>query len=65
MRSMAPGERTKHLGVRLTPEEARVVSEVSEETGLSVSDVVRQAVRQAYAERFRAAKAKALKKTKR
>lgn len=52
--TMAPDERNKHLGVRLTPEEARVVSDVAAETGLSASDVVRQALRQVYADRFKA-----------
>lgn len=58
MANMVHGERSERIGLRLTPDEARVVSEVSEETGLSASDVVRQAIRVAYAARFKAAKAK-------
>jgi hypothetical protein len=54
MPNMVRGERTRTIGLRLTPEEDRVVSEVSDETGLSLSDVVRQAIRKAYADRFKA-----------
>jgi hypothetical protein len=51
---MVHGERTQRIGLRLTPEEAAVVAEVAEETGLSASDIVRQALRIAYADRFKA-----------
>jgi hypothetical protein len=54
MGNMVHGERTARIGLRLTPEESRVVAELAEETGLSASDVVRQALRLAYAERFKA-----------
>lgn len=54
MANMTHGERSERIGIRLTPEEARVVSELADETGLSASDVVRQALRLAYAERFKA-----------
>jgi hypothetical protein len=53
MGNMVQGKRTDRIGLRLTPEEARVVAEVSDETGLSASDVVRQAIRLAHAERFK------------
>jgi len=50
---MAQGrKRTTQVGVRLTEEEAAVVAALSEETGLSMSDIVRQALRMAYPERF-------------
>jgi uncharacterized protein (DUF1778 family) len=49
---MAPRERTERIALRLTPEEAEVVSQLAAETGLSVSDVVRLAIRAAHAERF-------------
>lgn len=51
---MVHGDRTERIALRLTPEEAQVVADVSAETGLSVSDVVRQAIRAAYVERFKA-----------
>lgn len=54
MAHMVHGERTQRIGLRLTPDEARVVAELAEETGLSASDVVRQALRLAYADRFKA-----------
>jgi len=55
-------ERTKQMAIRLTADEARVVSEVSAETGLTASDVMRQALRKAYAERFAPTKPKAKKR---
>jgi hypothetical protein len=58
MDNMVKGKRSERVALRLTTEEARVVAEVSDETGLSVSDVVRQALRKAYAEKFAALKAK-------
>jgi len=51
---MVHGDRTERLALRLTIKEAEVVASVSEETGLSASDVVRQALRLAYPERFEA-----------
>jgi len=52
------GKRTRAIGLRLMPEEAKVIAEVSAETGLSSSDVVRQAIRKAYADRFKPPKTK-------
>jgi len=53
---MVHGERSERLALRLTPEESDVLNKVAEETGLSVSDVVRQAIRVAYADRFKKTK---------
>jgi antitoxin component of RelBE/YafQ-DinJ toxin-antitoxin module len=53
--------RTKQIAIRLSDDEARVVEAVSAETGLTVSDVFRQALRKAHADRF-AAKPKPRKK---
>jgi hypothetical protein len=39
----------KVLGVRLSTTELRMVEEMSEATGLSLSDIVRQAIRKEYA----------------
>jgi antitoxin component of RelBE/YafQ-DinJ toxin-antitoxin module len=50
---MTRGERTERLAIRLTPDEARVVSEVAAEMGLTVSDAVRLAIRKAYADRMK------------
>ena len=60
---MVHGDKTQRIGLRLNEEEAAVVAALSEETGLSASDVVRQALRKAYAERFQSAATK--KKPKR
>jgi hypothetical protein len=49
---MVRGDKTARLALRLTDDEALAVAQISEETGLSASDVVRQAIRKAYAERF-------------
>lgn len=49
---MVHGERTERIALRLSPEEAQVVAEISAETGLSLSDVVRQSIRTAHTERF-------------
>lgn len=49
---MVHGERTERIALRLSPEEAQVVAEISAETGLSLSDVVRQSIRAAHAKRF-------------
>lgn len=50
--------RTERVGVRLSVEEADVVAQLVIETGLSASDVVRQALRKAHADRFQAPKRK-------
>jgi hypothetical protein len=51
---MVRGDKTERIALRLSADEARVVAELSAETGLSISDVVRQAIRTAHAERFKA-----------
>ena len=53
---VARENRTRFVGLRMTPQEGRVVEELAEETGLSMSDIVRMAVRKAYAPRFKRAK---------
>jgi uncharacterized protein (DUF1778 family) len=55
---MVHGDRTERITLRLTSEESDVVAELAEETGLSISDVVRQAIRLAHAERFKKPKPK-------
>jgi uncharacterized protein (DUF1778 family) len=50
---MVHGDRTERIALRLTPDEYAVVAELAEETGLSISDVVRQAIRLAHADRFK------------
>lgn len=55
---MANQERTERIALRLTPEESDVVAALAEASGLSVSDVVRQAIRQAYAAEFKKQKKK-------
>lgn len=52
--TMAHGDRTERLNLRLSPDEFEVISELAEQTGLSASDVVRQALRMAYPEKFKA-----------
>ena len=49
---MVHGDKTQRIGLRLSEQEAAVVAQLSAETGLSASDVVRQAIRKAHAERF-------------
>jgi hypothetical protein len=45
-------ERTKILNVRVTDAEDRMVKALAEHQGMSVSDVIRQYVRTAFAEAF-------------
>lgn len=51
---MVRGDKTERITLRLSTDEARVVADLSAETGLSVSDVVRQAIRTAHTDRFKA-----------
>jgi hypothetical protein len=39
------------IAIRFTPTEAEMLSELSEATGMSMTDVVRQAIRREYAEK--------------
>jgi hypothetical protein len=50
--------RSRPLGMRLSEQEAAVVNAVAAETGLSASDVVRQALRAAYPAHFKRTKDK-------
>jgi len=51
-------DRTKTLNVRVTDDEDRMVKALAEFQGLSVSDIVRQNIRRAFAEAFPPKKAK-------
>lgn len=51
-------QRPVRLAMRLSEVEGEVVAAVCEETGLSISDVIRQALRIAYADRFKKPKPK-------
>ncbi len=53
MSDVANPGRSKQMNIRLSDDEAEVVASVAAETGLSASDVMRQALRKAYAERFK------------
>lgn len=46
-------KRMRMVGARLNDEESAVVEALAEETGLSLSDVLRQALRAAHPERFK------------
>lgn len=49
---MVKEQQTERLGVRVTPTEVQMLSELSTLTGLGMTDVIRQAIRREYAERF-------------
>lgn len=49
---MVKEPQTERLGIRITKSEARMLEQLSETTGLSMSDVVRMAIRREYAERI-------------
>jgi hypothetical protein len=49
---MVREQQTERIGLRVTPSEAKMLAELAEETGLSMSDVVRQLVRREHAEKF-------------
>jgi uncharacterized protein (DUF1778 family) len=51
-------ERDKMLNVRVTDEEDRMLKALAEHQGLSISDVVRQYIRRAFAEAFPPKKSK-------
>jgi uncharacterized protein (DUF1778 family) len=50
MRDMA--ERTKALNVRITDDEDRMLKALAGHQGMSISDVIRQYIRRAFAEAF-------------
>lgn len=47
---MVKEQQTERIGIRFTPSEARMLEELSEASGMSMTDVVREAIRRAYAE---------------
>jgi hypothetical protein len=49
---MVKERQTERAAMRFTPTESRMLEELSELTGLSRTDVVRQAIRREYAERI-------------
>jgi uncharacterized protein (DUF1778 family) len=51
-------ERDKMLNVRITDDEDRMLKALAEHTGMSISDVIRQYVRRAFAEAFPTKKTK-------
>jgi hypothetical protein len=51
-------EREKMLNVRITDDENRMLKALAEHQGMSVSDVIRQYVRRAFAETFSPKRAK-------
>jgi len=53
---MAERKRTKHLNVRLTDEETRMLEALAQNDGLSISDWIRQSVRHAFRRTFTPAK---------
>ncbi|MBK8994623.1 MAG: hypothetical protein IPM35_02580 [Myxococcales bacterium] len=48
---MVKEQQTARIGIRFTPTEAKMVGKLSELTGLSMTDVIRQAIRREYSER--------------
>ena len=49
---MAKEQQTERTAMRFTPTEARMLEELSELTGMTKTDIVRQAIRREYAERI-------------
>ena len=50
--SVVRERQSERLGLRISPSEADMLRWLSETTGLSMSDVVRQLIRRTYSERF-------------
>jgi hypothetical protein len=50
--SVARQTRVRIIGVRVSPQEAKVVEDLADEQGLNLSDIMRLALRRAYPERF-------------
>ena len=46
-----PPERTQRVEVRMTPDEMSMLEELAEQSGLTVSDIVRTLVRREHAEK--------------
>jgi hypothetical protein len=49
---MVKEQQTERIGVRVTPTEVQMLAELCEITGLGMTDVIRQAIRREYAEKF-------------
>jgi uncharacterized protein (DUF1778 family) len=49
---MVKEQQTERMGLRVTKSEAKMLEQLSEATGLSMSDVLRMAIRREHAERF-------------
>src|SRR5690349_5856382 len=62
--AMPKEQQTERVGMRFTPSEVAMLEALSEATGLTMSNVVRQAVRREYAERFGSAAPKSKPKPK-
>ncbi len=48
---MAKEQQTERTAMRFTPTEARMLDELSELTGMTKTDIVRQAIRREYGEK--------------
>lgn len=55
MSAMVKEAQTERIGLRVTKAEAKMLEELSEASGLSMSDVLRMAIRREHAEKFGAA----------
>jgi hypothetical protein len=49
---MVKEQQTERIGIRFTPSEAKMLAKLSERTGLSMTDVIRQAIRKTYADQI-------------
>lgn len=49
---MVKDQQSERLGLRVTPAELKMLEELSEATGLTMSNVVRLSIRREHAERF-------------
>jgi hypothetical protein len=49
---MVKEPQTERIGIRVTPSEVKMLDALSESMGLSVANVIRQAIRREYAERI-------------
>ena len=49
---MSPEDRTERMTIRFSPTERAMIEALSERTGLTQADVVRQTIRRAYEEAF-------------
>lgn len=49
---MVKEQQTERMNLRLTPSEVEMLQALSEVTGMTMTNVIRQAVRREYSERF-------------